>query len=55
VGRTHSPGGEGGWGGVNILEDARHRIDLLQYNLSTDFDWKLTCDPKNTRLNKTLL
>jgi hypothetical protein len=24
----------GGWG-VNILEDARHRIGLLQYNLST--------------------
>jgi hypothetical protein len=31
---THSPGGEGG--GVNILEDARHRIGLLEYNLSTD-------------------
>jgi hypothetical protein len=28
------PGGEGG--GVNILEDARHRIGLLEYNLSTD-------------------
>ncbi len=26
---THSPGGEGG-GGVNILEDERHRIGLLQ-------------------------
>jgi hypothetical protein len=27
-GRTHSPGGEGGWGGggVNILEDARHSL-----------------------------
>ncbi len=33
-GDTHSPGGEGD-GGVNILEDARHRIGLLQYNLST--------------------
>ena len=33
-GGTHSPGGEGG-GGVYILEDARHRIGLLQYNLST--------------------
>jgi hypothetical protein len=32
-GGTHSPGGEGG--GVNILGDARHRIGLLQYNLST--------------------
>ncbi len=30
---THSPGGEGG-GGVNILKDARHWIDLLQYNPS---------------------
>ncbi len=29
-GRTHSPGGEGDGGGVNILEDARHRIVLLQ-------------------------
>jgi hypothetical protein len=28
-GGAHSPGGEGGWG-VNILEDARHRIALLQ-------------------------
>jgi hypothetical protein len=27
-------GRRGGWG-VNILEDARHRIGLLQYNLST--------------------
>jgi hypothetical protein len=34
AGGTHSPGGEGG-GGVNILEDASHRIGLLQYNLST--------------------
>jgi hypothetical protein len=31
-GGTHSPGGEGGG---NILEDAIHRIGLLQYNLST--------------------
>jgi hypothetical protein len=31
-GGTNSPGG-GGWG-VNILEDARHWICLLQYNLS---------------------
>jgi hypothetical protein len=27
-------GRRGGWG-VNILEDERHRIGLLQYNLST--------------------
>ncbi len=32
-GGTHTPGGEGV--GVNILEDARHWIDLLQNNLST--------------------
>ncbi len=32
AGGTHSPGGGGG--GVNILEDARHWIGLLQYNLS---------------------
>jgi hypothetical protein len=32
-GGTHSPGGEG-WG-VNISEDARHWIGLLQYNPST--------------------
>ncbi len=29
AGGTHSPGGEGG-GGVNISEDVRHRIGLLQ-------------------------
>ncbi len=29
AGGTHPPGGEGG-GGVNILEDASHRIGLLQ-------------------------
>jgi hypothetical protein len=29
-GRTHSPGGEGGGGGVNILEDEKYRIALLQ-------------------------
>ncbi len=29
-GRTHSPGGEGEGGGVNILEDERDRIALLQ-------------------------
>jgi hypothetical protein len=34
VGGTLSPGGEGGWG-VNILEDARHWIGLLQFNPST--------------------
>ncbi len=34
-GYTHSPGGEGV--GVNILEDARHWIGLLQYNSSTGF------------------
>ncbi len=36
AGDTHSPGGDwwGGWG-VNILEDARNTIGLLQYNLST--------------------
>jgi hypothetical protein len=28
-------GRRGGWGGVNILEDARHWIGLLQFNLST--------------------
>ncbi len=33
-GGTHSPGDEGGWG-VNILEDVRHTIGLLQYNRST--------------------
>ncbi len=33
AGGTHSPGSEGV--GVNILEDARHWIGLLQYNLST--------------------
>ncbi len=33
-GGTHLPGGEGGWV-VNILEDARHWIGLLQYNPST--------------------
>jgi hypothetical protein len=28
----------GGWGGgVKILKDARHRIGLLQYNLSTGY------------------
>jgi hypothetical protein len=32
-GSTHSPAVRG-WG-VNILEDARHWIGLLQYNLST--------------------
>ncbi len=31
---THSPGGEG-VEGVNISEDARHWIGLLQYNPST--------------------
>jgi hypothetical protein len=30
-GRTDSPGGEGDGGGVNILEDERNRIALLQY------------------------
>ncbi len=34
AGVTHSPGGEGA-GGVNISEDARHWIGLLQYNPST--------------------
>jgi hypothetical protein len=33
AGGTHSPGGEGVW--VNISEDARHWIGLLQYNPST--------------------
>ncbi len=32
AGGIHSPG-DGGWG-VTILEDARHRIGLLQSNLS---------------------
>jgi hypothetical protein len=31
-GGTHSPVGEGGAG--HIMEDARHRIDFIQYNLS---------------------
>ncbi len=35
-----APGGEGGWG-VNILEDASHRIDLLQSNLSTPIQYFL--------------
>ncbi len=43
AGGTHSPGGEGG-GGVNILEDARPWIGLLQYNPSTGIslkeDWR---------------
>jgi hypothetical protein len=33
AGGSHSQGGEGG--GVNISEDARHWIGLLQYNPST--------------------
>ncbi len=34
-GRGYYLAGRWGGGGVNILEDARHRIGLLQYNLST--------------------
>ena len=34
AGGGHTRWAERGWG-VNILEDARHRIGLLQYNLST--------------------
>jgi hypothetical protein len=41
---SHEKGGEvhnrqavRGWGGVNILEDARHWIGLLQFNPSTSF------------------
>ncbi len=34
-GDTNSPGGEGGWGWVNISKDARHWIGFLQYNPST--------------------
>jgi hypothetical protein len=34
---THSPGGEGM--GVNIWEDARHGIGLLQYNPSTGIQY----------------
>jgi hypothetical protein len=34
AGGTHLPGGDGERVGVNILEDARHWIGLLQYNLS---------------------
>ncbi len=46
-GGTHSPGGEGV--GVNILEDARHWIGLLQYNLTephgiTDIAELVKCD-----------
>ncbi len=40
-GGTHSPGGEGV--GVNILEDARHWIGLLQYNPSTGCTLKVFC------------
>jgi hypothetical protein len=40
-GRTHSPGGEGV--GVNISEDARHWIGLLQYNPSTVLTHSLEC------------
>jgi hypothetical protein len=32
-GGTHSPGGEGVGGQYSISEDARHWIDVLQYNL----------------------
>jgi hypothetical protein len=32
---THSPGSEGVGGGGNISEDAKHWIELLQYNPST--------------------
>ncbi len=37
-GRTHSLGGEGGWG-VNILEDARHSsvLYICKYFVITDF------------------
>ena len=39
-GRTHSPGGEGGWG-VNILEDARHSSVLYLHRIL--FAWQFTC------------
>ncbi len=39
---AHSPGGEE----VNILKDARHRIGLLQYNLSTVLSLPLPFDEK---------
>jgi hypothetical protein len=32
-GRTHSPGGEGVGGGVNILEEARHSSVLYLYRI----------------------
>jgi hypothetical protein len=35
-GGTHSPGAVRGWG-VNISEDARHWIGLLQYDPSTQY------------------
>jgi hypothetical protein len=33
--------------GVNILEDASHRIGLLQYNLSTEEDYQMNRPSKN--------
>ncbi len=39
-GGTNAPGGGGGWG-VNILEDARHWIGLLQYNLPTPLPYSV--------------
>jgi hypothetical protein len=44
---THSPGGEGV--GVNISEDARHWIGLLQYNPSTVYVNQSLQSAKETR------
>ncbi len=46
-GGTHSLGGEGVV--VNILEDARHWIGLLQYNPSTDALYSNRHSPKGDR------
>ncbi len=49
-GRTHSLGGGGGGvGGGNILEDASHRIGLLQSNPSTVWFHHLICRQRRIR------
>ncbi len=48
-GRTHSPGGVRGWG-VNISEDARHWIGLLQYNPSTAQGYMFVLDKESFNL-----
>jgi hypothetical protein len=48
AGGTHSPGGEGvGCQYFIILEDAKHRIGLLQYNLSTVSTCRRLCPAIN--------